>query len=192
MLARPTNSVRTVPACAAWRPPLLPEAIWRARLEALLAQGTLLRSGAWLHLPGHLPTLDETQQALVRSVLPQLTAGHFDPPWVRDLAHAGAASEQGMRDALRALARQGEVYQVVRDLFYPRQTIAALAHIVATLADQHTDGVSASTFRDATQLGRKRAIQVLEFFDRVGYTRFHHDRHYCARRQPYPALGPPS
>ncbi|MEJ0045594.1 MAG: hypothetical protein WDN04_05240 [Rhodospirillales bacterium] len=122
------------------------------------------RSGAWLHLPGHLPTLDETQQALVRSVLPQLTAGHFDPPWVRDLAHAGAASELGMRDALRALARQGEVYQVVRDFVSnPRQTIAALAHIVATLADQHTDGVSASTFRDATQPRARRSGRLYSF-----------------------------
>ena len=28
-----------------------------------------------------------------------------------------------------------------------------------------------ATFRDASGLGRKRAIQVLEYFDRVGYTR---------------------
>ena len=31
--------------------------------------------------------------------------------------------------------------------------------------------VQAHTFRDATGLGRKRAIQILEFFNRIGYTR---------------------
>ena len=29
----------------------------------------------------------------------------------------------------------------------------------------------AAVFRDRTGLGRKRAIQILEFFDRIGYTR---------------------
>ncbi|XOT98752.1 SelB C-terminal domain-containing protein [Alcaligenes pakistanensis] len=38
-------------------------------------------------------------------------------------------------------------------------------------------GVSAAQFRDATGLGRKRAIQILEFFDRMGYTRRVRDRH---------------
>jgi selenocysteine-specific elongation factor len=31
--------------------------------------------------------------------------------------------------------------------------------------------IRAAAFRDRTGLGRKRAIQVLEYFDRVGYTR---------------------
>jgi len=31
--------------------------------------------------------------------------------------------------------------------------------------------VAAAEFRDVLGVGRKRAIQVLEFFDRVGYTR---------------------
>ena len=37
--------------------------------------------------------------------------------------------------------------------------------------------VSASRYRDAIGLGRKRAIQILEFFDRIGYTRRVHDVH---------------
>ncbi len=37
--------------------------------------------------------------------------------------------------------------------------------------------VEARDFRDAVQLGRKRAIQILEFFDRVGYTRRVGDAH---------------
>jgi selenocysteine-specific elongation factor len=55
--------------------------------------------------------------------------------------------------------------------------MAELAQLVAGLAAGCTGGVDAATFRDGTGLGRKRAIQILEFFDRVGYTRFHRDRH---------------
>lgn len=37
--------------------------------------------------------------------------------------------------------------------------------------------MQAAAFRDATGLGRKRAIQLLEFFDRVGFTRRVKDAH---------------
>ncbi|OXH91494.1 hypothetical protein CA831_06745, partial [Burkholderia multivorans] len=52
------------------------------------------------------------------------------------------------------------------------------ARLVAHLVDSCGGAVDAATFRDATGLGRKRAIQILEFFDRVGYTRFHRDLHF--------------
>ena len=37
--------------------------------------------------------------------------------------------------------------------------------------------VHAARFRDSVGLGRKRAIQILEFFDRVGFTRRTRDDH---------------
>ena len=38
--------------------------------------------------------------------------------------------------------------------------------------------VKAASFRDATGLGRKRAIQILEFFDRIGFLRRVGDIHW--------------
>jgi len=58
----------------------------------------------------------------------------------------------------------------VKDLFYSKRSVAELAALAAEL--ERADGeVRAAVFRDRTGLGRKRAIQILEFFDRVGYTR---------------------
>jgi selenocysteine-specific elongation factor len=77
---------------------------------------------------------------------------------------------------LRKSVAQGTVYQVVRDLFYDRDSIGELASIVARLV--HENGVlDAARYRDALGLGRKRTIQILEFFDRVGYTRRVRDSH---------------
>ncbi|HTI16387.1 MAG TPA: selenocysteine-specific translation elongation factor [Trinickia sp.] len=158
--------------------PLLPDALWRALVDALIADGLVARSGPWLHRPTHVVSLDAAEEALAGSLLPLVAGGRFDPPWVRDLAATLRQPEDRVRQVLRKLARQGEVYQVVRDLFYHRETIIELLQLVASLAREHEGGLSASAFRDATGLGRKRAIQVLEFFDRVGYTRFQRDRHH--------------
>jgi len=51
-----------------------------------------------------------------------------------------------------------------------------LAATVRGLA-QRDDVVRAAPFRDATGLGRKRAIQILEFFDRIGLLRRVRDEH---------------
>jgi selenocysteine-specific elongation factor len=157
--------------------PLADDTLWRALVDDLVARGEVVRRGPWLHLPDHAVTLDEADSALARAVLPKLLAGRFDPPWVRDLATAHDVAEDRVRRLLRKLARQGELFQVVPDLFYHADAIRELAAIAADEARKNAGAVTAAPFRDVTGLGRKRAIQLLEFFDRVGYTRFHRDGH---------------
>ncbi|MGF6771932.1 selenocysteine-specific elongation factor [Paraburkholderia sp. GAS199] len=157
--------------------PLADESLWRALVDDAAARGELVRHGSWLHLPDHAVTLDDTERALAEVLLPELKAGRFDPPWVRDLATKHALAEDRVRQLLRKLSRQGELFQVVRDLFYHRESIRELATIAGDEAQNSGGTVAAAPFRDRTGLGRKRAIQVLEFFDRVGYTRFHRDVH---------------
>lgn len=157
--------------------PLAPDALWRALVDDAAAGGAIARSGPWLHLPSHAVTLDEREETLARAVLASLEEGRFEPPWVRDLARAHGIGEDEMRRLLKKLARRGDVYQVVRDLFYCRASIGALAELIAQQAQTQGGAIGAAAFRDASALGRKRAIQILEFFDRVGYTRFHRDLH---------------
>lgn len=158
--------------------PLADDALWRALTDALIAEGAIVRSGPWLHVPSHAVSFDAAEEALAGRLLPLVAAGRYDPPWVRDHAAATLMAEDAVRALLRKLARRGDVHQVVRDLFYHRDVIAELARLIARLAGEHGGGLDAATFRDATGLGRKRAIQILEFFDRVGYTRFHRDLHW--------------
>jgi selenocysteine-specific elongation factor len=142
------------------------DALWPALVARMLADGTLAQRGHSLHLPGHSVALTREEEALAAPLLAALERGRFDPPWVRDLAREYRVPEDEVRRLLRKLARAGQLSQVVPDLFYHPRALAEMARIVAALPD-----AQAATFRDATDLGRKRAIQVLEYFDRVGYTR---------------------
>jgi selenocysteine-specific elongation factor len=157
--------------------PLVSDALWRALVDSSVDEKMIARSGPWLHLPAHSVTLDDAERALADVLLSSIARGRFDPPWVRDLARAHDVDEERVRQLLRKLARQGDVFQVVRDLFYHREAVRELARLVASEAAKHDGRLGAAPFRDASALGRKRAIQVLEFFDRVGYTRFHRDLH---------------
>ena len=150
--------------------PTLPAAAFAALTDGLLAAGTLQRSGPWLHLPTHSIALTREEEALYQRIRPWLAEAAYDPPWVRDLARMSGKDEASMRRLLQKLARQGKLYQVVRDLFYLPESVAQLATMVQEL--EHVSGETrAAEFRDRSGLSRKRAVQVLEFFDRVGYTR---------------------
>ncbi len=165
--------------------PALDSALWLAVVDSLTGDATILRSGSWLHLPQHKITLSDDEQALALQLLPTLVAAGFDPPWVRELAQTHKIPEESVRQLLRKLLRQGLVYQIERDLFYHHERVRELATLLASVAAEQrpehgsagTTGVNAARWRDATGLGRKRAIQILEFFDRIGYTRRIRDVH---------------
>jgi selenocysteine-specific elongation factor len=154
--------------------PVMPDSPWRALIEELIFERRIARNGPWLHLPEHHVAISDVETRLAGKLMSLISAGGFDPPWVRDLAKLAATSETSVRRTLRKISAHGDVHQVVPDLFYAAERVRELAGIVAQLASEHGE-IEAAAFRDRIDLGRKRAIQILEFFDRVGYTRRVHD-----------------
>ncbi|WP_434157847.1 selenocysteine-specific translation elongation factor [Stutzerimonas stutzeri] len=150
--------------------PLVERAVFIALLERALANGQIEASGPWLHLPGHRVRLTDEEEALKARLWPLLASSRFDPPWVRDIARELDVEEEQVRQLLRKLARIGALQQVVKDLFYPEQTIRLLADQVLQM-ERQAGVIRAAAFRDQIQLGRKRSIQLLEHFDRIGFTR---------------------
>ncbi len=142
-----------------------------ALLEALNADGQILRTGPWVHLPGHRVRLAETDERLWQEgIRPLLSAKPFEPPRVRDLARALGREEDSIRQLLKRLVTMGEVYRVAHDHYFTRAAVSDLAAIALRLSER--DGEArAAEFRDAIGTGRKLAIQILEFFDRIGYSR---------------------
>ena len=77
-----------------------------------------------------------------------------------------------MRTTLARLASGGELHQVVKDLFYPTACMAEAGGAGARCGGSARMARSRpAAFRDATGLGRKRAIQLLEYFDHIGLLR---------------------
>ena len=150
--------------------PRMPEVLWEQLLEHLIAQAKISRRNGFIHLAAHGEQLREADRIVAQRALPLLLQGRYDPPWVRDIAADTRLPETQVRSVLARLAKSGEVFQIVKDLYYHPQVVRELAQLAREI--EARDGeVSAAAYRDATGLGRKRAIQILEFFDRIGYLR---------------------
>jgi len=156
--------------------PTLARAAFDALVAELLAAGRLAASRAWLHLPEHQAALAAGDRDLFGILKPLLDAQPFAPPRVRDVAHASGTAEDVVRQLFRRVARAGELYPVAHDHYFTADTVARLAALVAELNTEQ-GAVRASALRDRIGGGRKVAIHILEFFDRIGYTRRVRDEH---------------
>ncbi|QDX80696.1 selenocysteine-specific translation elongation factor [Denitratisoma sp. DHT3] len=156
--------------------PTLGRAAFVRLVAELLATGRLAQSGGWLHRPEHRATLAAADAESWRRLRPQLEAAPFQPPRVRDLARATGMAEEAVRGLMRRVARLGLAYPVAHDHYFSAGAVAQLAAQVDALCIR--DGaVRAAALRDCIGGGRKVAIHILEFFDRVGYTRRVKDAH---------------
>jgi selenocysteine-specific elongation factor len=151
--------------------PRLPGPLWRALSAKLADAGAIVARGSFVHLPEHGLRLSATDERLAQKLAPLLASAGFEGAWVRDLARDSREGEALLRTTLARLAQRGELHQVVKDLYYPNDSIARLAARARQVSNASNGEVAAAAFRDATGLGRKRAIQVLEYFDRVGLLR---------------------
>lgn len=158
------------------------DASWRQVLALLAADKAVVISGAFVHLPDHGTELAARDEALLQRLLPLVQAAGAQGAWVRDLAEAIGQTPAELRVAMARLARSGRLHQVVRDLYLDEARVKELAALVRRLGAEGSEDparplLTVAAFRDASGLGRKRAVQVLEFFDRIGLCRRVGDQH---------------
>jgi selenocysteine-specific elongation factor len=156
--------------------PTLPRPAFDRLVENFVAAGRIARSNAWLHLPEHRVQLVAGDRDLWLVLKPLLDAEPYNPPRVREMARAMGMGEDVVRALMKRLARFGEVYPVAHDHYFTAAAVTDLARRVAVLCER--DGAArAASLRNDIGGGRKVAIQILEFFDRIGYTRRVRDNH---------------
>jgi len=162
----------------------MPPTVFSAVLAGLLRDKAVEADGPWLRLPGHVLKLTAADERLWSRIKPMMQRERFQPPRVRNYAHALSAREEDVRQMLRRLAKMGQVIQVAHDHFFLRSTVVEMIAIADRLAAGSADEtVTAGAFRDKIGSGRKVAIQILEFFDRAGVTVRHGDTRKVSREK---------
>lgn len=142
-------------------------------LGLLIDSGDIQRSGTLLHLPNHKASLGKEEKEFLEKIHPLLKQHGKIPPRTRELVEMTGIPLKALERILKQCARSGMVVQVAANRFYLSETIAELAAFTEQLGkDTPADtGFSVIQFRDASGIGRNLCIEILEYFDRVGFTR---------------------
>ena len=153
----------------------------RAALRALLAQGALVRDGLLLRLPSHRPQLEARDQALLDKVVALLQPAGLRPPIVGELAAALGMERAALMTFLARVSRLGYLEQVAPNRYFLPETVTALAAIALALAQESANGeFDAASYRNRSGIGRNLTVEVLEYLDRAGHTRYAHGRRRMA------------
>ena len=150
----------------------VPEAVLAAAFDALLGEGRIKRRGSFLHLPGHAAEPTPQEAAIWRRVAPLLETGGLKAPRVRELAEELDLDLNVLENFLGRAQQLGLVLRVTKNRSFLPETVLELAEIAEALATAAPDGLfDARAYRDRSEIGRNLTIEVLEYFDRVGFTR---------------------
>ncbi|USR59863.1 selenocysteine-specific translation elongation factor [Lelliottia amnigena] len=147
--------------------PMEDDALVLLLIEKMRESGVIQSHHGWLHLPDHKAGFTPAQDAIWQKAAPLFGD---EPWWVRDLAQKTGTDEQLMRQVLRHSAQQGLITAIVKDRYYRNDRIVTFANLIREL-DQEKGSTCAADFRDRLNVGRKLAIQILEYFNRIGFTR---------------------
>ncbi len=147
--------------------------LFHAILQGLLDANAIKRTGTLLHLPSHTTALSAEEEAFLERVRPILLKAGFVPPRTRELVEMTNIPLMSLERILRESAKAGTLIKVAENRYYLPETIMTLAGFTEELldADNDGDGFSVIQFRDASEIGRNLCIEILEYFDSVGFTR---------------------
>ncbi|HUX22977.1 MAG TPA: selenocysteine-specific translation elongation factor [Burkholderiales bacterium] len=159
-------------------------------LRLLADERQIELKGSIANLPQHVATDNPADESLWRRVRPVLDGAGFNGLTTAELATAAKIREPMLKDFLHRKAKTGELVRVTPERFYLRATLAQFAAIAESVFRVAPEGrFSAAQVRDRTDIGRTRAIQILECFDRLGITQRIGDLRVI-RRDFVPILGP--
>jgi len=149
----------------------LPESAFAQIVRDLATQRKVEITGTKVRRPGHDATSNPEDEKLWNRIVPVLQKDKPLPPTLKEIAEQLRFPEKSVSDLLHRKSRGGEPIKVMPDRFFLRSSVLRLANIAAEIAaSKPTSQFTAADYRDRCGASRKLSIDVLEYFDRIGFT----------------------
>ncbi len=145
--------------------------VFREIVTELRQRGLVNHSGQVLHLPDHNPCLTDEDAVFLANLL-MLTPKHqLCPPVAHEIADKMFMDPTDLLQKLDYLSSMGALIGIQQQRYFSPEQMQAIAQHAETLFKTDTlQGFTAADFKNATGIGRRPTIQILEFFDRSGLT----------------------
>ncbi len=153
-------------------PRSIPAPVFAAATDALRAKDALSQRGTFLFLPSHQAQPTEQEATLWRRIEPIMESAGLRAPRVREIAEELKLDLKALESFLNRAQQLGLVVRVTDNRSFLPETVLTLAEIAEDLAAEASEDLfDARAYRDRSGVGRNLTIEVLEYFDRVGFTR---------------------
>ena len=141
-------------------------------IDDLVNERYIERSAGGIQLPGTILEMSTADKKLWDQVKPLLDRADFKIPVVRDMADTLRMNVKLLEGFLKRAIQYELVIKVSDKRYYLTETIDVLKKLVRkTFENSGNVGFSVAEFRNDSGIGRNAVVEILEYFDRVGFTK---------------------
>ena len=154
-------------------------ALAEATLAILLKQGELANTEGRIRLPASLDA-PNPHDALWQSLENVLQAAGINVPVISEAKSQAKLSDVDMKIAIKQGRERALLHRVNAERFVLTQTLITFAEAAEKTAESEL--LSVVAFKNQLGIGRKLAIEILEYFDGIGFTRRSGDQRRIVNR----------
>jgi selenocysteine-specific elongation factor len=148
--------------------------IFGALLRDMENKGVIARRGALVRLVEHQARPTQQEAVLWAKLQPLIAQGGRVPPRLRELADLLRQAPEALERFFDRAEALGLAVHITPNRVYLPSVLRELADVAETLAKGRANGrFDAAAYRDHAGISRNLSIEILEYFDRVGFTRRH-------------------
>lgn len=143
---------------------------FNAILKALEANGRIKSGSNLLALPGFQPLPDQADQERLEQIMASMNQRLFNPPSAEELRQEVGSDEAHFQELLTYLLNEEQLVKIGTDIFFSRQAIEeGKTRMDKYFRDEKE--LSLATARDLFDTSRKYALPLVEYYDKIRFTR---------------------
>jgi selenocysteine-specific elongation factor len=150
--------------------------VFNAIVTQLCRRGLVKHRGQVLHLVDHDPRLSVEDETFLETFLALTPEHQLCPPVVHEMAAKMSMDPTDLVQKLDYFSAMGKLIGIQQQRYFTPAKIREIIRLTETLfAADKNQGFTPADFKTATGIGRRPAVQILEFFDRSGLTLRQHN-----------------
>ena len=142
----------------------------RAVMSEQLNLGTLKLTQGLLHRAAHRPTQDSAEQKRWHTIASLLEKSGLKLPLVSEIVATAGLEKAAVRKALDQAVRGGKAHKLNEQRYSLTAPLRQYADIALKMAADNED-ITVVSYKKRIESGRKLAIEILEYFDSIRFTR---------------------
>ena len=151
--------------------PYVETSVLHAACSNLVNNKRLGQRGACLYLISHVIEVSDFDRQLWTKAATSLAPDSGSPLSLNQAAEVLGVEKKVLEKSLKNAVKVGEMASVAKNRYLPISYMIRLGHATEELAERAADGLfTVADFCKKTETGRNFAIELLEHFDRLGFT----------------------
>ena len=139
-------------------------------LKYLEKEGNLVSKTKHILLPDHQPTPGDKEKEIIKRINNVMNEQLFTPPALEELRTMLKIDERGFPEIITYMVNEGHISKINQEMHFATPAIETGKEILNKYFEQEKE-LSLATARDLFNTTRKYALPLVEYYDRIRFTR---------------------